>query len=243
VNGFLRRRNGLGQELRGARPRPTEPLVRSIESRIEAARPRPRRRLMRFAPAVAFTAVLVGAIAATGGIGYAAAGVQQVANSVSNVLVARSHRHRARKARHLSSGHDQYKPGYGWGDPNHTHTGPPGLHRHGRKHLVAHRHGRFATVNTRFSVDEQAHLYISVTTGRGKSAKRLLISQKHSRVGQGVKGRPTKNLSYLMLIPRTMGLKLAIPKGLLSHGHRYYISITARAPNGRRAHLFIPFTG
>jgi hypothetical protein len=242
MTGFLRRRNGLGQELRDARPRPSEPLVRSIEARVEAARSLPRRRLKRLAPAVAFTAALVGAIAATGGIGYAATGVDQVANSVSNVLAPRDHTPTARNGGHLSSGHDQYKPGYGWGDPNHTHTGPPGLHRHGPVRVSRNHHGKFVMVKTGISVDEQAILTISITTGKGRGAKQLLISQRHSHVGQGVKGRSTKILRYLMLIPRTIGLNLAIPKRMLQHGHRYYIHITATAPNGRRASLFIPFT-
>jgi hypothetical protein len=240
VTGFFRRRHGLGHELRDARPRPPEPLVRSIERRVEAARSLPRRRLLRLAPAAAFTAILVVGIAATGGFSYAASGVAQVANSISNVLVA-PRQHKPVIVRFLSSGHDQYKPGYGWGDPNHNHTGPPGLHRHGKKNLSAKDKGKFGIVLTSFSIDEQAHLYISIMTGKGKHAKRLLIVQHYSKVGEGVKGLPTKNLSYLVLIPRTIGLKIAIPKHLLLHGHRYFIRIKARAYDGRTAVLYIPF--
>ena len=29
--------------------------------------------------------------------------------------------------RGLTAGGDQYRPGYGFGDENHNHTGPPGL--------------------------------------------------------------------------------------------------------------------
>lgn len=251
--GFFRHRHGLGRELRDARPRPSEPLVRSIETRVEAGRSLPRRRLLRLAPAAAFTAVLVGGLAATGGFGYAASGVRQAADSISKVFVS-SKGHGPVIVRILSSGHDQYRPGYGWGDPNHTHTGPPGLSRKpGSSNLVAHQGrtqglGRFEIVKTKFTVDEQAHLFISITTGK-HSKRRLPIAQRHSRVGHGVKGRATKRLSYIVLVPRTIRLKLAIPKVQLQresqrragNRHRYYIHIKALAPNGQWAQLYIPF--
>lgn len=242
MTGFFRRRPGLGQELRDARARPSEPLVRSIESRFEAARSRPPRRLLRLAPAVAFTAILAGGLAATGGLGYAASGVEHVAGSVSRVLAA-DHPQRAGSARQLSSGHDQYRPGYGWGDPNHTHTGPPGLNKKSG-HPKGKQKGRFTFVTVKINVDEQADLYFSVTSGKAKRGKALLIVQKRSHVGQGVKGRPTKKLHYRMLIPRTILVRLAIPSRMLHHGQRYYIHVLARspAPYHRTAQLWIPFT-
>jgi hypothetical protein len=238
MSGLFRRRQGLGQELRDARPRPSEALVRSIERRVDASRSRPPRRLLRLAPAAAFTVVLAVALGATGGIGYAGSGVAQVANSISRVLAA-DRSNGVPGVRYLSSGHDQYKPGYGWGDPNHTHKGPPGLKKKGS---VKTRHKqKYAFVSAKFNLDGQADVWISIQTGKGKSAKRLSIIQKHSRVGQGVKGRATKNLRYRVLIPRTILMRLAIPARLLIHGHRYYIHIKARAPNGRTAQLYIPF--
>jgi hypothetical protein len=238
MSGFLRRRQGLGQELRDARPRPQDALVRSIESRVDASRSRPRRRLLRLAPAAAFTVALAAALAATGGISYAASGVEQAANSISNVLVPP----RPQKpviVRFLSSGHDQYRNGYGWGDPNHIHTGPPGLKKKGPPHT---RHKRkYTFVFAKFHIDEQADVWFSIQTGKSKSAKRFAIIQKHSRVGQGVKGRATKSLRYRVLIPRTIRMKLAIPTNMLKHGHRYYIRIRARSPIKRRSQLFIRF--
>jgi hypothetical protein len=141
----------------------------------------------------------------------------------------------------LSSGHDQYKPGYGWGDPNHIHTGPPGLKKKG---AVKTRHKpTYAFVITKFSIDEQADVWFSVQTGKSRSAKRFLIVQKRSRLAERVKGRSTKSLRYRVLIPRTIRIKLTIPENLLKHGDWYYIRLRARSPIGAKSQLYIRFKG
>jgi len=95
-------------------------------------------------------------------------------------------------------------------------------------------------VSTSFTIDEQAHLFISVvdtTTG-----KELLITQTKSKVGNKLTGEQAKNLNFLVLVPRTIPIKLAIPKNLLIAGHTYEIRIIARDPQGNKKTLVIPFT-
>ena len=85
------------------------------------------RKSVRAAAAVLVTAPLLIALASTGGLSYAASSVDRVARSVSGATTAK---HRV-VVLHLTAGSDQYEPGYGFGDPNHNHAGPPGLIREG----------------------------------------------------------------------------------------------------------------
>ena len=48
-------------------------------------------------------------------------------------------------------------------------------------------------------------------------------------------------MQYLVLVPRTIPLKLAIPTNLLKPGKRYAITISARSPSGEVKTLTIPF--
>lgn len=242
MTGFLRR-DSLARQLRAARPQPPSALVSRIEERVRAVRPR-RRGTWRVAVPVAFTGALAAALAAVGGIGYAASSVEHAAKTVSHVFM-RAQAHEPVIVRGLSSGGDQYKPGFGWGDPNHNHSGPPGLKRKGgalAPPLTPKVQGDYAMVSTSFTIDEQARLWVSIVTGKSLKAPKLLISQKHSKIGRGLKGAPAKSINYLELVPRTIPLKLAIPKNLLQPGKTYYLRIIARDPQHNRKVLYIPFT-
>ena len=243
MTGFFKKGDALERELRDARPVASDELVSKIEGRLRSGRPAHRRTSFRLALPVALTVAVVSALAAVGGVSYAASSVASAAKSVAHVFVP------AKQAAPvvvsgLTSGGDQYRPGYGKGDKNHNHTGPPGLKKKGGQFsppLTAKARGLTATVSTSFTIDEQGDLTISVINS--KTGKQLLITQSKSKVGQGVKGPATKNLRYEVLIPRTIPIKLAIPARLLLPGHAYAIRIKAKDFDGNKSQLLIPFKG
>jgi hypothetical protein len=240
MTGFFRRGDGLERELRAARPRPSDELVSQLEARVSAGRPA-RRGSLRVAVPVALTAALVGALAAVGGVGYAASSIESAAKAVSHVFVP-AKQHQAIVVEGLTSGGDQYQPGFGFGDPNHNHTGPPGLTRQGGEFappLTPKTVGNTSIVSTSFTLDEQAHLFVSVIDP--KTGKELLITQTKSKIGSNLSGAQAKNINYLVLVPRTIPLKLAIPSNLLTAGTTYAIRIIARDPQGNKKTLLIPF--
>lgn len=235
------RSDSLERELRRQRPRPTDELISRIEGRVRSAAPR--RRVFRYAIPAALTAAMLGALAAVGGVSYAASGVEHAAQAVEHVFVP-AKQTRPIAISGLTAGGDQYRPGYGWGDPNHVHTGPPGLTRKGGAFappLIPITRGKTSYVTTSFSLDEQAHLTISVFDKR--TGKKLLLTQGKSKLGNGIHGRQTKNIQYLVLVPRSIPLHLAIPANLLAPGNAYYIRIRARSPLGAIKYLAIPFHG
>lgn len=237
-----RRENSLQRELRGSRPRPSDALVSRIEGRLREAAT-PRRRSFRYAIPAALTAAIVGSLAAVGGVSYAASGVENAATAVAHVFVP-AKQHAPIAVTGLNAGSDQYRPGFGWGDRNHVHTGPPGLTRKGGAFappLIAAKKGKASFVTTSFTSDEQAHLTFSVFDKR--TGKKLLLTQDKSTIAKGVHGKQTKNIQYLMLVPRTVPLKLAIPANLLTPGNSYYIRIRARSPLNTIKFLTIAFHG
>ena len=238
------KRGGLEGELRAARPRPSDELVSRIEARVRSERPAlAHRNSFRVAVPVALTAVMIGALAAVGGVGYAATSVEHAVKAVSHVFVP-AKAQQAVVIEGLTSGHDQYRPGYGYGDRHHNHTGPPGLKKKGGAFappLTPKIVGKAALISTNFTIDEQARLFIQVidtTTG-----KELLITQTKSKVGSTLHGVQAKSLNYLVLVPRTIPIKLAVPVNLLTPGHAYAMRIIARDPQGNKKNLLIPFNG
>ncbi|HSP72575.1 MAG TPA: hypothetical protein VLN26_09415 [Gaiellaceae bacterium] len=243
-----RERKQFERELRRLRPEPRREHVATIVSTLA---PAPRRRPAgrpRVVFAGALTAGLVVALGSVGGIGYAASAAQQAATTVKHVFVPSS-----RKAvvvvSGLSAGGDQYRPGYGWGDRNHNHTGPPGLRRKGGAFAppllaVPTDRGIAAIAKTAFTIDEQSHLYITVIDRRGTE---LLLTQHSKRggstVGKGVTGPQTKVIQYLVLVPRSIPISLRVPGNLLAQGQTYRIRIIARDPQGNRSVAYIPFRG
>ena len=236
----------IERQLRAARPQPGKELVESLAAQMRGTRARAYGRA-RIAFAGALTAGLLVALASVGGIGYAASSATQAVKVVKRVLVP-SAAQRTIVVRGLSSGGDQYRPGYGWGDPNHNHSGPPGLTRSGGafQPLLTARtvdKGTAKTIAFKVNLDEQAHLWISVLSPRGKA---LVLTQKSKRGGtkignRFVKGKQTKFIQYLARVPRTLPMSLRIPARLLTPGKTYRVRIVAKDPQGHKRTLIIPF--
>lgn len=235
MRGF--RHRSLERRLRRERPQPRTELLASIARELGGAR-RPAAGL-RLGFAGALTGALVVMLASVGGIGYAASAAKQAVHAVQRVVTPQH----AIVVKGLSAGGDQYKPGYGWGDDNHNHAGPPGLKRQGGafQPLLTSKPvagGKAEQVSFKINLDEQAHLWISVL---GSNGKPLLLSQKGSKVGKGIKGKQTKFIQYLALVPRTLPLSLRIPSNLLTSGETYRIRIVAKDKQGHKRVLIVPF--
>lgn len=95
---FLKRRRSfdLEAELRAMRVRPRTEFVHSLGQDVRSTRKQTRIGSLRVAFAAGFSALMLVAVAVFGGLGYAAGNSGPV------------------------------KPGWGCGDKNHIHTGPPG---------------------------------------------------------------------------------------------------------------------
>jgi len=228
------------ERLRAGRPEAPFELVRAVSRRI-GVRPTG---VPRLALAGAMTLVLVVALGSVGGISYAANAAKEAAKVVQQAVSPSG----AISVLGISAGGDQYRPGYGWGDPNRNHTGPPGLGRRGGEAappLRARRtaDGRARTVGTTVTFDEQAALFISVIDANGRP---LLLTQQSSRggsrIGQGVQGPQTKFIRYTLLVPRAVPLSLRIPANLLRAGRQYSIRVVAIDPDGNKSRLLIPFS-
>jgi hypothetical protein len=208
--------------------------------RALSPRPAPRRQ---FAFAGALTAALAIALAAVGGVSYAATAVNGVVKAAKQIVAPTSN-HLVLTINGPNAGGDQYRPGYGFGDKNHNHTGPPGLAKGapGEKAppaQVKRINAKAVTVSTSVTLDEQAALYFSVLDSQGNP---LLLTQKGSAVGAGLKGPQTKSIHYVMLVPRTLSFQIRIPANLLVAGQRYSIRVIAVDADGNKSQTLIPFT-
>ena len=232
-----RKNRRLESRLRRERPAAPDALVRSISGRIG-----PRRTgVPRLALAGAMTLVMVVALGSVGGISYAANAAKQAAKVVQKAVSPTG----AISVSGISAGGDQYRPGYGFGDPNHNHTGPPGLQRSGGEAAPPVRARRSPDrkaklVSFRFRVDEQAALRIHVLDPDGTP---LLITQRGSKLGGGLDGKQTKTIRYTVRVPRSIPITLRIPANLLRAGETYNVRVVATDPSGQRSVLLIPFTG
>jgi hypothetical protein len=190
--------------------------------------------------AAVLSVTLVAALAAVGGVSYAANAVTHVAH-VAKKIVAPSSTHGAIVVKGLNAGGDQYRPGFGFGDPNHNHTGPPGLSgKDGEKAPPAQtaRVGKTVKVATTIRVDEQAALYISVLDSNGN---RLIVNQKGSKIGGAVSGKQVKTIHYVVLVPRSIPIQLQVPKNLLVKGQTYTLHVIAVDSDGNKSTSDIPF--
>jgi hypothetical protein len=190
--------------------------------------------------AAVLTVALVAALAAVGGVSYAANAVTQVAH-VAKKIVTPSSAKGTVVVKGLNAGGDQYKPGFGFGDPNHNHSGPPGLTgKSGEKTPPAQTAtvGKSEKVVTTIRVDEQAALYISVLDSTGN---RLVLNQKGSKVGTAVSGVQVKTIHYVVLVPRSIPIQLLVPKNLLVKGQTYRIHVIAVDSDGNKSETDIPF--
>jgi hypothetical protein len=196
-----------------------------------------------FAFAGALTAALAISLSAVGGVSYAANAVNSVVKAAKQIVTPKSNR-LVLTINGTNAGGDQYRPGYGWGDKNHTHTGPPGLSKGkaGEKAppaQVKHLNSQAVTVSTSVTVDEQAALYFGVLDAQGTP---LLLTQKGSAVGAGLKGPQTKSIHYVMLVPRTLSFQIRIPANLLVAGQTYSIRVIAVDADGNKTKTTIPFS-
>lgn len=227
--------------LRSERPTPPDELVRSLSRRIgtrpTGVRPTgvPRRALT-----VALTAVMLVALASVGGISYAGNAVKDAVGVVKSA-VSPSGGKSSIAVLGINSGGDQYRPGYGWGDPKHNHSGPPGLELRAGKPIRVHRTKDHKAWLVSFTIvlDEQATLRISVVNAAGK--KLLLTQTKGSKVGTSIRGPQTKTIRYRVLVPRAMTITLRIPAKLLKAGKNYEVRIRATDPDGNTSVLTVLF--
>ena len=188
----------------------------------------------------ALIATLVVALTAVGGVSYAANAVTHVVHVAKKIVAPKSTKGVV-VVQGLSSGGDQYKPGYGFGDPNHNHAGPPGLTgKDGEKTPPAQERsdGTKELVVTRIRVDEQAALYISVLDANGN---RLVLNQQGSKVGGAVSGKQVKTIHYVVLVPRSIPIQLLVPGNLLVKGQTYTIHVIAVDSDGNKSTVDIPF--
>jgi len=130
VRGFGRDNRDLERRLSNLHAARSE-FVDGLGSRLSKAGPRRLLRL-RFGYAGALTVAMLVTLAAFGGIGYASSTVRHAIDAPVHVVIHAVLPSKASKThnigRNLTSASDQYKPGCGFGDKNHTHTGPPGNH-------------------------------------------------------------------------------------------------------------------
>lgn len=225
-------------QLRSERPAPPDELVRALVRRV-GTRPNG---VPRLALTGALTAIMLVALASVGGISYAGNAVKS-AVGVAKSAVSPSGSKSSIAVLGINSGGDQYRPGFGFGDPNHNHSGPPGLQRRGgnANPIRARRtaDGKAWLVSFTIVLDEQAALRISVVNSAGK--KILLTQTKGGKVGTSIRGPQTKTIRYTVLVPRAIAITLRIPANLLVAGRKYKVRIQATDPGGSTSRLVVPF--
>jgi hypothetical protein len=190
--------------------------------------------------AASITLALVGALSLVGGVSYAANTITHAAKSAAKIVAPKA-KHGAVTVQGLNAGGDQYQPGYGFGDENHNHDGPPGLTGTGGEKTPpaqTRTEGNAKRVVTRVRVDEQAALYISVLDTKGD---RLVLNQKGSKIGKAVTGKQVKTIHYVVLVPRSIPIQLLVPKHLLVKGQTYRIHVIAVDADGNKSSSDIPF--
>lgn len=209
------------------------PRLEILARRLEAER-RPRHAALAFT--VALTATIVAALMASGGFSYAAELAKQAVERATKPSSPRT----TYATLALNAGGDQYRPGYGWGDPRHNHTGPPGLKRVRSTRVTAKpvAGGKAVVVVARVLVDEQASLSISVLNPDGVA---LLLSQSGSTVGTRLSGPQSKVIRYQLLVPRVVAFRVRIPANLLTKPGVYVLRIIAVDVTGRRTEFRVGF--
>jgi hypothetical protein len=232
----------LEKRLRRERPQPSAALIEAIAPSVTARAPERQPTSRRqFAFAAALTATLAIALAAVGGVSYAANAVTHAAKAAKGVVVTRVHV----VGKSITAGGDQYKPGYGFGDPNHNHTGPPGIDKGkpGEKappaQVAPTNDSKALLAAGQVTVDEQAALYFSVLDSAGNQ---LLLTQRGTKIGGAVDGPQVKTIHYVMLVPRTIPVQIRVPANLLKKGATYRIRIIAVDAQGNKTRSYISFT-
>jgi hypothetical protein len=229
----------LEDELRARRPAAPAALAASIAAGLAPRRARRLRPQNAFAASL--TVVLASALAWVGGVSYAANAVTHAADAAKSVVVTRVHV----VGKGVTAGGDQYRPGYGFGDPNHNHTGPPGL-TNGKKgdkappaQVASTKDKKAIMAAGQVTLDEQAALYFGVLDSAGNQ---LLLTQRGTKIGGNVDGPQVKTIHYVMLVPRTIPVQIRVPANLLKKGQTYRIRIIAVDAQGNKTISFISFT-
>jgi hypothetical protein len=229
----------LEDELRARRPAASAGLAASVAAAVAPQHARTWRRESAFAAAL--TVALASALAWVGGVSYAANALTHAAAVAKGVVVTRVHV----VGKGITAGGDQYRPGFGFGDPNHNHTGPPGL-TNGKKgekapptQVSPTSDHKAVMAAGQITVDEQAALYFSVLDPAGNQ---LLLTQKGTEIGGSVEGPQVKTIHYVMLVPRTIPVQIRVPANLLTKGETYRIRIIAVDAQGNKTRSFISFT-
>jgi hypothetical protein len=194
--------------------------------------------------ATVLTVTLVAALAAVGGVSYAANTITHAAKAAAKIVTPSVQRG-AVVVKGLNAGGDQYQPGFGFGDPNHNHTGPPGL-TNGKKgekapptQVAPTNDNKAIMAAGQVTLDEQAALYFSVLDSAGNQ---LLLTQRGTKIGGNVEGPQVKTIHYVMLVPRTIPVQIRVPANLLKKGQTYRIRIIAVDAQGNKTRSFISFT-
>jgi hypothetical protein len=247
--------------LRRERPEPGEDFLDALVERVQEDSRRVRSRNARVGFAAALTAAGLGALASVGGLSYAATATHVAVSAVKKVVAPKKQAKPAIRLLGLRAADDQYRPGFGWGDTHHVHTGPPGLRR---GVYDAADNGSFAPppstaptlagvtgdgigyyVKTELALDEQADIVIGVVGADGKSI--TLIQRRGTKPGSYVAGPLTgpdaaSSVKYRVLIPRSVPIVLRIPAKAVKRGATYNIKVVATSPLGQSSTIEIPFS-
>lgn len=217
--------------LREQRPQLSGELRIAFEARVERRTPRARGRLL----AAGLVTLVAVAVASVGGLGYAASSAKQAASSVKRAFEPPS---RPRVAKKANAGGDQYRPGYGLGDPNQNHTGPPGLKKkEGEPNAAPRRQGGTIVISTTIALSEQAVLHLTVT---GPGGRAMTISQSGSSVGgEALSGPAAKSITFTVLVPRAVDINLAVPLSDVDPGS-LTIRVTAVDVEGNKSSTSTP---
>jgi GH25 family lysozyme M1 (1,4-beta-N-acetylmuramidase) len=125
-----------------------------------------------------------------------------------------------------------------WADPRYTTITRPRLSEATAFTVKAAADGS-RTVIGRITLDAQAHLYASVVDAGGA---KLVITQRGSRIGMWLTGKPTKTVQTLQLAPGTLPLRLRLPVLKSTAVAHAMLRIVAIDPYGRRATLAVKIT-
>ena len=143
---FFRKRQdqGLEDRLRNLSAEPRDEFVRELSGHVRENRLRTTVRSRRFVAALVTSGLMIIPFVAFGGVSYAASAAKQAVQSVSNTgngnsgndnkgngnsgnnNVGNNNSGDNNKGNSNTPADNQYRPGWGCGDKNHDHTGPPG---------------------------------------------------------------------------------------------------------------------
>ena len=122
-----------------------------------------------------------------------------------------------------------------WGDPRYATTARPRMTLVSPV-LVGHPSKTVVLVRTRFTLDSQARLAITVV---GQTGRRATMLRKGSRIGDFLNGGPTNTLKTVQLRPGALPLRIRVLAKQLRPGVRYRVRIALTDPYLRHATLGI----